>query len=146
MKVELKQKILNFEGKPVNDFDSRTLEVFSKAAVDAAKNIMTDEQMSEFIKALDKETMKNELTLGQVCRNVLAGGAGNEKLKADKKLECFSVGLKCVGDTADLTDKERVLIVSLVDEAKYSPLVYGRVSQLLESSSEASQDEPDEEG
>lgn len=75
-----------------------------------------------------------ELTYGVIFRNIL--GAPTKKDNGDNKLKKFDLGLKCVDDEVDLNLDERKLLKDLADEAGVSPLLYGRICQLLEDEEE----------
>ena len=137
MKIDLRAKIIDFAGEPISGLDQPTMKAFSNTVKETVEEVFGESQLQSFLSALKAKTVEHHLTVGKICRTVLANGT--EKMKPDKKLECFNIGLKCVSDTADLSDAERQLILSLIDESGYSPVVYGRISQLFESK------DPDEE-
>lgn len=144
MNVDLRTKITDFEGNPLSGLDEGTLKAVTRMTNAAVESVFGKDRLQEFINELNGKKLEHHLTVGKICRTVLANGT--EKMKPDKKLECFSVGLKCIGDTADLSDSERQLILSLVDESGYSPVVYGRISQLFESKDLDEMPEPKKKG
>lgn len=73
---------------------------------------------------------KAELTLGKVLR--LAIGSPNKTDDGEKLLKKYKLGLKCVADSAEFSTKEIEMLKDAVAEFYKSPLVFGRVCELLD--------------
>lgn len=89
--------------------------------------------LTQPIRNFDGEPLKNgdqELTFGILFRNLL--GAPIDKDSGDKKLRKYKLGIKCVADSVDLDLEERKLLKDTVDKAGVNPLIYGRVTEILD--------------
>ena len=80
-----------------------------------------------------KDGEKN-LSLGTICANALMLGHAEEKgVTAKEKLHRYDLGLKVYKDEEiDLTDNDIAMLNKVIALA-YSPLIYGRVVEMLGS-------------
>lgn len=56
--------------------------------------------------------------------------------KAEVTMKRFKLGLKCVADEPDLSLDERKLIKDSVAKMNFGPLIFGRITQLMEGEEE----------
>lgn len=70
----------------------------------------------------------NQLTFGDVFLTLLSQPKDND----DNKLDKYKLAIKCVADEVDLDLDERKLIKDLANESSFSPIIYGRIHDLLE--------------
>jgi hypothetical protein len=79
------------------------------------------------------ESPDGPLTFREVFNQALNSFTPNETIPAEKKSKMFQITLKLyAGNDVDLTVDEASLIKERVDVIYNSPLVYGRVCELLD--------------
>lgn len=131
MKVKLNEPILNYQGEPIREgLDSRTIKTCERALLKAGHKVLGEGNAGELIQEFGKNILPEEATYGSIFRQVCERGF---KEKKSRTYEVFEIGLKCVGDTVDLSFDERELLIKLVEEADFTNIVRGRVGKLLKA-------------
>lgn len=131
MKIKLNEPILNYQGDPIRDgLDNNTIQVCAKAVQEAGDKVLGEGNAGRLITEFQKSMLPEEATYGSIFRQVCEAGFKDKK---GRTYEVFEVGLKCVGDTVDLSFDERELLIKLVEESNYTNIVIGRVGKLLKA-------------
>lgn len=76
----------------------------------------------------ENSKVKGDLTFGDMFISLLS----TPKEKDNKKMEKYRLAVKCVADEADMNIDEKKLVKDLAEEAFVSPIIYGRICDLLE--------------
>lgn len=85
---------------------------------------------------------KKELTYGDMFISLLSA----PKEKDEKKMDKYKLAIKCVADEADLDIDERKLLKDLAKDAFLSPVIYGRIHDLLEEVDDEEKEEKPKKG